>query len=75
MRLPHNLGGCSVSAGRQKELENYCVGLLDEHEEALIEVLKGEAGDLDDIMCVQYARACQASEPERAAQEGDRSEL
>jgi hypothetical protein len=63
------------AAGRQKQLENYCVGLLDEHEEELIEVLKGEAGDLDDILCVRYAQACPVSEPEQAAEEGDRSEL
>ena len=63
-------------AGRQKELENYCVRLLDEHEDALIDVLKGEAGDLDDILCVQYTRACTgAAAAAAAADAADKSEL
>lgn len=45
-------------AGRQKELENYCVRVMDDVEEDLIEVLKEEDGDLDDILCRRLVRAC-----------------
>ncbi|KAK9915351.1 hypothetical protein WJX75_007929 [Coccomyxa subellipsoidea] len=47
--------------GRKKELENYCVRLLDEHEDDLADALKKDAGDLEGILCVRLAKACEAN--------------
>lgn len=47
-----------VSAGRRKELENYCSKVLDEFEDDLIAALKKESGDLEGILCQQLAGAC-----------------
>ena len=47
-----------VSAGRRKELENYCSKVLDEFEDDLIAALKKESGDLEGILCQHLAGAC-----------------
>ena len=36
--------------------------VMDDVEEDLMEVLKEEAGDLEDILCRQLVRACKASD-------------
>lgn len=47
--------------GRKKEMENYCVRLLDEHEDDLTDILKKDAGDLESILCVRLAKACESN--------------
>lgn len=59
-------------AGRKKELENYCVRLLDEHEDELTGILKEDSGDLEGILCERLAKAC---EPKTENPENARSEL
>jgi hypothetical protein len=49
----------ALFTGRQKELENYCVRMLDEHEDDLTDALKKDAGDLEDILCRNLSQACQ----------------
>ncbi|CAL8468578.1 g8118 [Coccomyxa elongata] len=58
--------------GRKKELENYCVRLLDEHEDELTGILKEDSGDLEGILCERLAKAC---EPKTENPENARSEL
>ena len=45
--------------------------LLDEHEDDLADALKKDAGDLEGILCVRLAKACEANTeaPEQAKNE------